>query len=294
MGRYDRLRHIETLDPARDFREIHQLTSSYEFPWDTARALELALYRTFCDPGVARVLDASGEFRHRAQKRYDDTALLLGEIFEHGLDSLRGRAALRRVNRMHAMHPAITNDQMLYVLSTFVYVPIRWIDRFGWRPMTRTERLATFYAYCELGRHMGIRDIPESYDEFEAFHDRYEETHFRYDDANRRTGEATRELFVSWFPWLPSSLVRAAVSALLDERMREAFGFESPPAWLSVAVTSGLRARARVVRLLPPRRRAFFPRMSRLVRGYPDGYQVEQLGTFPDSDRERVERPATR
>lgn len=294
MGRYDRLRRIETLDPERDFSEIHRLTSSYEFPWDTARALELALYRTFCDPGIARVLDASGEFRNRPQKRYDDTALLLGEIFEHGIDSVRGRAALRRVNRMHGAHPAITNDQMLYVLSTFVFVPIRWIDRFGWRPMTRTERLATFLAYRELGRHMGIRDIPESLEEFEAFHDGYEQTHFRYDDANRRTAEATRELFVSWFPWLPSSMVRGAVSALLDERMRSAFGFEAPPPWLSAAVTAGLRARAGVVRLLPARRRAFFPRMSRMVRGYPNGYRVEELGTFPDRVDERVERPATR
>jgi hypothetical protein len=294
MGRHDRSRHIETLDPERDFREIHQLTSSYEFPWDTARALELALYRTFCDPGIARVLDASGEFRHRPQKRYDDTALLLGEIFEHGVDSVRGRSALRRVNRMHAAHSAITNEQMLYVLSTFVFVPIRWLDRFGWRPMTRTERLGTFYAYRELGRHMGIRDIPSSYDEFEAFHDHYEQVHFRYDDANRRTGEATRELFVSWFPWLPGSLVRASVTALLDDRMREAFGFEPPPTWLTAVVESGLRMRARAVRLMPPRRRAFFPRMSRLVRGYPKGYRVEELGTFPQEGAARVERPATR
>ena len=36
------------------------------------------------------------------------------------------------MNRMHGRY-AISNDDYLYVLSTFVLVPIRWNHAYGWR-----------------------------------------------------------------------------------------------------------------------------------------------------------------
>ena len=36
----------------------------------------------------------------------------------------------------------------------------RWLDGYGWRPLTEVERVATAVYYRELGRHMGIKDIP--------------------------------------------------------------------------------------------------------------------------------------
>jgi hypothetical protein len=40
--------------------------------------------------------------------------------------------SLRVINRMHGRY-VIANDDMRYVLSTFICDPIDWIDRFGWR-----------------------------------------------------------------------------------------------------------------------------------------------------------------
>ena len=56
MGRYDRLRQIEKLDPKRDHVEIYHLMFGYEFPWDMTRAPELALYRTYCVPSISALL----------------------------------------------------------------------------------------------------------------------------------------------------------------------------------------------------------------------------------------------
>ena len=84
MGRYDIARHIATLDAERDHVQIMHYLAGYEFPWDYIRALEMALYRTFCAPTTSAVLDKSGEFHQRPQRRYDDTALLMGEIVEWG------------------------------------------------------------------------------------------------------------------------------------------------------------------------------------------------------------------
>src|SRR5918992_1919268 len=90
VARDDVLREIVRLDPVRDHQRIAFLTSLHEFPWDTTRALELALFRTFAVAKGTALLENTGELTERTQKRYDDTVLILGEILEHGYDSARG------------------------------------------------------------------------------------------------------------------------------------------------------------------------------------------------------------
>jgi hypothetical protein len=97
--RYELRDRIAALDPERDHLKIYQLSAGREFPWDYTRALEFALFRTYCVPSISRLLAATGEFRDRPQKRYDDTSLLMAEIAAHGYDSPRGREALKVVNR---------------------------------------------------------------------------------------------------------------------------------------------------------------------------------------------------
>jgi hypothetical protein len=57
MGRFDILRQIQQLDPVRDHVKIQHLVAGYEFPWDNIRALEIALYRTYCVPSISALLD---------------------------------------------------------------------------------------------------------------------------------------------------------------------------------------------------------------------------------------------
>ncbi len=61
MSRFARLREIESLDPERDCQRIMHLSFGYEFPWDSTRALEVALYRTYCVPSISRLLDRAGD-----------------------------------------------------------------------------------------------------------------------------------------------------------------------------------------------------------------------------------------
>src|SRR5262249_37736733 len=157
------------------------------------------LYRTYCVPSISALLDRTGEFANRPQKRYDDTDLIVSELMEYGYDSERGRTALCKMNRLHSRFE-IANSEYLYVLSTFVYVPIRWIGRHGWRPMIEIEQLGLFHFWRQVGRRMNIKDIPESYDAFERFNRDYERDHFRFSPTNQRVGAATRDLFLSWFP----------------------------------------------------------------------------------------------
>jgi ER-bound oxygenase mpaB/B'/Rubber oxygenase, catalytic domain len=227
MSRYAVLRAIERLDPEKDHQRIIFLSTCYDFPFDTTRALEFALFRTFCVPSISALLDRTGEFSQRSQKRYDDTDIIVSELLEWGYDSERGRRALRRLNQLHGRF-TIANEDFLYVLSTFIFEPIRWNEKFGWRLLCERERLGYFYFWREVGRRMNIRDIPVGYGVFERFNEDYEREHYRYTEANRHVGAATRELFVSWFPRFLAPVVRSAIYALLDDRLIEAFGFPEP------------------------------------------------------------------
>src|SRR5438045_155984 len=151
------LREIQSLDPERDAERIVFLDVSLEFPWDTQRSLELAFYRTFAVPSIAELLDSTGEFTARTQKRYDDTQLLISAFSEFGYDSDLGKRAIRRMNQIHGRFE-IANDDLLYVLSTMIFEPIRWNERYGWRALIEQERLATFTFWRAVGQRMAIRD----------------------------------------------------------------------------------------------------------------------------------------
>lgn len=280
MKRFDRLKDIQRLDPERDFLEIYRITATYEFPWDITRALELALYRTYAVPSIGRLLAETAELTDRSQKRYDDTALLLDTVVEHGFDSEQGRTAIRRINRMHNSFD-IGNDDMRYVLCTFVVTPKRWLDAYGWRRLSDHELRACAAYYRTLGAHMGIKDLPQTYEDFERTLDTYEEAHFGWDEGARSVSDATLELMASWYPRPLAPLVRGASLALLDDSLLRAFRYRRPSAAARSLTRGALRLRARAVRLLPPRVKPHYARQNPEIKGYPDGYEVAALGTFP-------------
>jgi hypothetical protein len=298
MGRWDVAGRIAALDGERDHAEIYRLSTGYEFPWDYRRALELALLRTFAVPSIADLLVATGEFARFPQRRYDDTAILMGELGAHGYDSERGRTALRRINHAHR-HYRIPNDDMLYVLSTFVIDPVRWIDRHGWRRLLPQERVAAYAFYREVGRRIGIRDIPGSFEDLERLN--------RHHAARLRGGpgtEALREdvlgLVAGWFPRPLRRSARRLLPTTFDDELLAGLGLPSPPPWQRRAARAALRTRAAVVRRMRPRRVAAFDDGSVRFRGYPGyphGYDLADIGA-PDPpvgiDGERLARGVRR
>jgi hypothetical protein len=270
------LEEIQHLDPLADHQRIVFLSMRVDFPFDTVRALEFALFRTFCSPNVSELLDRTGEFFRAAQKRYDDTDIIVSELVDWGYDSDRGKRALRRMNQIHGRFQ-IRNEDFLYVLSTFVFEPIRWNARYGWRPMCEQEKLAQFHFWREVGRRMNIKNLPESYEAFEQYNLAYEREHFRYTDSNHRVGTATVEMFMAWLPWLVRPLARPCMYALMDDKLIECFGFPRPSRTLRWLVERGMWFRAWLLRHLPIRRRPV-RRTELKQRTYPHGYRIEELG----------------
>lgn len=181
---------------------------------------------------------------------------------------------------MHQRYP-ISNKDMRYVLCTFVVVPKRWIDQYGWRRFSEHEKRATAAYYRQLGRMLGITEIPDSFEEFERCLDAYEAEHFGWDEGARRVSDATLDLMASWYPARLRPLIRGASMALLDEPLRRAFRYPQPTAATQAAVRGALRLRARVVRALPPRRAPHYARQNPEIRSYRYGFRLAGIGTFP-------------
>ena len=273
-------RQIARLDPEQDYEQIYRIMGTLEFPWDMSQSLSFALFRTYAVPSIGRLLDETGEFARATQKRYDDTGLLLDEPSRAGLHSHEGRRAIRRINQMHGAYD-ISNDDMRYVLSTFVVTPKRWMDDYGWRPFSPAEVRASTRYYQELGRLMGIKELPRTYDDFERLLDIYEAEHMAFDPGGRRVADATMALTLTFYPALLSRPMEVFSRALMDPPLLAAFDYRSPRRPLVALARAGLRARARVEALLPACEEPVHFRDSPRMRSYPDGYHVDALGTFP-------------
>ena len=151
--------------------------------------------------------------------------------------------------------------------------------------MTEAERLGWFWFWREVGRRMSIAGIPESLEELDGYNVAYERGAFRFTDANQLVAVATREMFARWFPAPLRPLVRRSINALLDPPLLAAFGLTPASPRLRRAMAAALRARARMLRWLPKRRRAQL--RTEIPRAdYPNGYRIESLGPPPFSDRD--------
>ncbi|MGW2625321.1 oxygenase MpaB family protein [Micromonospora taraxaci] len=289
-GRYANLNRIRTLDPERDYLDIYQTMLRYEFPWDMKLGLNLAFNRSFSNPAIAAVHTTTGELTDRTQKRIDDTGLLMYEMVLNGFEQPRGLDALRRVNQIHRPYD-ISNDDFLYVLGCLVVIPTRWLQEYGWRPPCCHEQQATYLFYRELGRRMGITDIPGSYDEFETWFTAHDAAHLQPNDDAAAIERATRMLMLTRIPRPFAPLGNALVSAMYDAPLRQAMRVDAPPWPVRAGLHVALKLRSRSQRWFgAPRTTALFADGIK-AKSYPEGYEISQLGPQHGSVNERIQSP---
>lgn len=273
--RYDNLAEIRRLDPYDDTDRdrIVTLTARHDLPWDFDQGVAIAFLRDFGVPSIARLLDRTREFEDHGVKRYDDTLVFQEEAVAEGVDSPRSRAAIRRLNHIHGHYP-IPNDELRYVLATTLIGPVRWIDRYGWRPLDEVEVVALTRFTTRFGELMGIKDLPQTYADYLELLTSYERDRFEHDPANTRVTEATIRIGRALAPWYLKPGFRRVTIALMDEPLRVALGMPAQPRWLVLGLDLGLRTRARLLRCAAPRRAPY----QRLHPTYPGGYTMNRIG----------------
>jgi len=235
-------------DPGRSLAEEEatcRRLAGVDFPWDITRALELALLKTFCVPSISGLLARTGEFKTRPRKRYDDTGLMVAELLRHGVNSEAGAAVITRLNRIHG-HYAISNDDFLYVLSTFVAEPIRWLARYGWRELSPQEQEHLFLFWRAVGKRMGIEAIPGTLADLLALNTTVERDTYAYAPSNQRIAEATFTMLLADWPAPLRPLARQALMGLLEAEVAGSLGWPEAPGWLQTLVLRALRLRSQL------------------------------------------------
>ena len=281
------------MDPTIDHHLIIKNLLEHDMPFMTRASLELGQFRTFAIPSISKLLNSTGEYTKQCPIRYDDTDLILREILENGVHSRRAEAAIARLNEIHGKYPSITNDDFLYTLSIFIVIPVIFIDKFGYRKVSKNEREALFQSFRIIGNQMHIEHIPKSYDATVIFHHEYERKYMKFSTTNFNVGTATMDFFLEHsLPRFLRPIGRQFAICLLDERLRAALGIgPRPNLIISTAVSLIMFFRSVfVLRFMVAseysRRRtpskATCPYLTRWdpfdYASYPRGYNLEDLG----------------
>ncbi len=245
-----------------------------EFRWEARLGLQIAFYRTYALPSIARLLLDTGELTSRPVKRGYDTGIIMYELIYHGFDHPRGRKVVALLNRMHLVHE-ITNDEYLYVLGTLIFVPSRLIDRLSPRKLTAAQREATFRFYHRLGECMNIGALPDTWAGYEQWFDQFECDHFAFDPAAKTLIEASRKMATQRVPRPLRRLAGSALDVLLDEPMRQALGLPAPSRVTAMLVNGLLRLRAKRAASKPA---ADLWQPGQANAAYPAGYTLDLIG----------------
>ncbi|KAJ6120530.1 hypothetical protein N7523_004810 [Penicillium sp. IBT 18751x] len=230
--------------------QIQKAVAQLEFPFIFIKSLQFALFRTYGIPTISALLTKTTQFSNPATslKRYTDTSTLVQEMVGNSPTSSRAMTSFARTRYLHARYRAsgqILEPDMLYTLALFALEPIRFIERFEWRPLSDLER-------CAIGQ--GFRDGIQWLEEIERWSQEYEREFMVPDVKNRNTADQTTAILVYMLPrWLcPVGL--QFVSLMMDERLRRAMMYDPPTAFFSALFASLLTVRKLFLRyLVPPR-----------------------------------------
>ena len=260
-----------------DAHAIYRQMALYDMAFEVQFGLELSFVRTFAVPSIAKLLAGTGEIAARPLKRSLDTALLMYEIVDSGPDGPRGRAVIKMVNQMHRKVP-ITEDQYSYVLTTFIVPTLRFMDSYGWRPSTETEKQAVTVYYRRVGQLMGLNWLPASYEEAARFFDAYEATNLAPSPEGASLMQVTQDVLATRMPralrWASPTLVRL----MLDDRLCKALSLRPPAPVARRAFSLAMAARGAVVKRRPPRAEPRFRPGCNGKDVYPHGYELTDLG----------------
>ncbi|GAA3286301.1 DUF2236 domain-containing protein [Dactylosporangium vinaceum] len=276
-GRFDNLRRIAALDPVADHLAIHRLTLTEEFPWDMRMAFNLAFNRSFALPRVARLLCETRRILQEPRRRADDTGIIMYEILLHGPESVRGKQAVRRLNDAHRRF-SLDNGDSIYVIAALVVVPMRWLQRYGWRRPHEHERQAAAVFYRRVGELMGVRELPADYCAFAHYLDAYERANLHHTPEAAQIERTTRDLLRGRVPGPLRGMADSLIGALYDERLRAAYDVRRPPLLARAFVHLSLRVRALVLRFARPRTTPLFAD-GIVTKTYPDGYDLAKVGS---------------
>ncbi|KAI3604525.1 hypothetical protein WG66_008128 [Moniliophthora roreri] len=227
-------------------------------------ALAFALFKTYGIPSISKILAATKEFKsdETVSKRYADTSILIStwvqcpisgyttlEGIEKPVQDPRANLAIARVNYLHSQYN-IKNDDHLYTLALFMFEPSKWAEKYGWRALSPLESHAMYVLWVEVGKRMGIKDIPESEEAFKAWVEDYEAKNMVPAQTNHDVANYTTDELIYPVPHAfgLKNFARKLSIAALEDNVRVAMMQPEQPKYLRIFLDSLLKFTAWQIR----------------------------------------------
>lgn len=282
-----RQRAIDELDPVDDCVELYKHFMA-DFKAASSFGITAGLFVTYAVPRISRILTQSRQLEDRFFKRLVDTMLLDMHYHESGFGPGIGRDSIRRVNEMHRKYD-IHPEDYVFIGCWEVVMFIWFAETYGWRPVSEKEKLASVEFAKLRGRHMyggeNKMAYPETYEEMQAFCAEYLDAQLAYEPQNERLADTLVAFMLKDYPAVLRGPLRAFfLSVGPDERLITNCGYSMPRPWAQ-------KLSRRVMKLygkLDPLADGLAPMAQKMVdEVYPDGYDVNRLGTHlsPEGSR---------
>lgn len=236
-------RRIAALDPVEDNEEAARLTFEvlHGDPIAVHAVYLIGFSRQVAVPEIAGVIYRGGKNLRDVARRTDDTLALFGAFLHFGHSSPQGRAAIARMEQIHARFE-ITDEQKLYTLATLIFEGERIGRHLGVDILTADQREASWCFWRGVAEQMPLGGLPPTAEELWHWMIEYEREHWHYNDEGRQVVDRFFEDWARrWFPRRARTLARQTLLALMDEDLRAVLHLENP----SRPVNRLLRASAR-------------------------------------------------
>lgn len=239
-------RQIEALDPVRDHEEMARLSFEvlYGDPILVHAAYLIGFSRQVAVPEIARVVYRGGEGKNLRDvaRRSDDTLALFGAFFKWGHSSPEGRAAIARMEGIHARFD-ISEEQKRYTLATLVFEAERIGVHLGFQPFTADQREAAWRFWRGVAEQMPLGGLPASAGELRRWMLDYERRHWSYSEEGRQVVDRFFEDWAErWFPRPLQRLARQLLLALVEPELRRVLRLQAPSARVEWLVRTSARA----------------------------------------------------
>lgn len=243
-------KEISTLDPKKDCQRIVYLMVGYEFTQEIINALDIVYLGSGGNNHMADILGRS-HYLTDGLKRYKDSRFLILKFLESGWDQQEGADAIRHINKLHSKY-RIDNAQFVQALCVFLVAPIEWINNFGWRKLTTTEKDAWYHFWINIGTHMNIHDMPKSISHAGSILKNYYRNITAPSKYAKALGDSTMAVYVEKSPWYFKPFARTYYRSFFTDFLREAYQVDDLPSTVKYSVYAGIKAHATLRRYVSP------------------------------------------
>ncbi|EGD98185.1 hypothetical protein TESG_05571 [Trichophyton tonsurans CBS 112818] len=233
-------------------------------------ALKFAIFSVNGIPSISSLLVRTNKLpSERVHLRYSMTSVMIAEFLAFPPDDERALQAISRMNNIHQTYQRagkISNDDLLYTLGLFAYLPVQWVGKYDWRELTDMEKCALGTFWKDIGDCMeidysqlpsfksGWKDGLHWLEEVTEWGDRYEEKNMVPCASNQLVALSAIGIILYIVPDFLKPTAKKMIFALLEDRMIKALMLPESSNLYKLSVKTILNARRHIVRyFFPPR-----------------------------------------